>query len=131
MSPVVVTILSLISYIGGLVVLLRVTPLLLKRRFDEGIFMGFAAAVIIGGLLVFAPVDVIFGEFNGALTVRIFDTMLLVIIGIVSLRIAYRSLRPHYMRDVIRISGVLVGSFYLLLLVLAGYAIVFIFTYPY
>ncbi|HLX55459.1 MAG TPA: hypothetical protein VKR83_00395 [Ktedonobacteraceae bacterium] len=127
MSPVLLTLLSLIAYICGLVVLLRVTPLLLKRRFDEGLFMGMAAADIFGGLLVFAPVGVSFALFNGSITVRIFDVILLLIIGIVALRIAYRSLRPHYMMDVIRVSGVLVGSYFLLLTGLAIYAIVLLF----
>lgn len=127
MSPVLLTLLSLIAYICGLVVLLRVTPLLLKRRFDEGLFMGMAAADIFGGLLVFAPVGVTFALFNGSITVRIFDVILLLIIGIVALRIAYRSLRPHYMMDVIRVSGVLVGSYFLLLTGLAIYAIVLLF----
>ncbi|GAC1568345.1 MAG: hypothetical protein NVS3B14_17260 [Ktedonobacteraceae bacterium] len=130
MSPVLITILSLIAFTGGLVVLLKITPMLLKLRFDEGYFMVLAAADIFGGLLVFAPVGVTFAEFNGAVAVRAFDMILLLIIGVVALRIAYRSFRPHYMRGVIRVSGILVGSYFLLLLGLAIYALILMFVQP-
>ena len=49
MSPVLLTFLSLAAYICGLVMLVKVTPHLLKRNFDEGFFMGIAAADILGG----------------------------------------------------------------------------------
>ncbi|HVB71929.1 MAG TPA: hypothetical protein VNE38_00090, partial [Ktedonobacteraceae bacterium] len=107
--------------------LLKVTPLLLRHNFDEGYFMGLAAADIFGGLLVFGPVGVIFAENNGTLTARVFDVIMLLIIGIVSLRIAYRSFRPHYMMNVLRVSGIVVGGYFLLLLVLTIYALVLMF----
>ena len=53
MSPVLLTFLSLAAYICGLVMLVKVTPHLLKRNFDEGFFMGIAAADVFAGLLIF------------------------------------------------------------------------------
>ena len=66
MQPVVWTVIGLIAYIGGLAIILTMTPRLLKLRFDEGLFMGIAAADVFGGLLAFAPVGLTFALFNGA-----------------------------------------------------------------
>ena len=130
MSPFLLTILSLISYGGGLAVLLKVTPMLLRRNFDDVYFMGLAATVIIGSLLVFAPIGVMFAFFNSTVAIRIFDTILLLGIAIVVARISYRSFRPGYKMDVIRLSGILAGSYYLLVLGLTAYAIVLMFVQP-
>jgi hypothetical protein len=128
MSGFLLTVLCLVCYGGGLVALHRVTPLLLKRRFDDVFFMGLAAAIIIGSLLAFAPVGIIFAFFNSTLAVRIFDVILLLGIVIVVARIDYRCFRPGYTMEVVRLSGILAGSFYLLVLGLAVYAIVLMFV---
>jgi hypothetical protein len=128
MSGFLLTVLCLVSYGGGLVALHRVTPMLLKRRFDDVFFMGLAAAIIIGSLLAFAPVGIIFAFFNSTLAVRIFDVILLLGIVIAVARIAYRCFRPGYTMEVVRLSGILAGSFYLLVLGLAVYAIVLMFV---
>ena len=128
MSGFLLTVLCLVSYGGGLVALHRVTPILLKRRFDDVFFMGLAAAIIIGSLLAFAPIGITFAFFNSALTVRIFDVILLLGIVIVVMRIAYRCFRPGYKMEVVRLSGILAGSYYLLVLGLAVYAIVLMFV---
>ena len=130
MSGFLLSLLCLVSYGGGLVALHRVTPMLLKRRFDDVFFMGLAAAVIISSLLVFAPVAILFAFFNSALTVRIFDVILLLGIAIVLVRIAYRCFRPGHKMEVVRLSGVLAGSYYLLVLGLTAYAIVLMFVQP-
>src|ERR1700680_2070781 len=130
MSGFLLTVLCLVSYGGGLVALHRVTPILLKRRFDDVFFMGLAAAIIIGSLLAFAPIGITFAFFNSALTVRIFDVILLLGIVIVVVRIAYRCFRPGYTMEVVRLSGILAGSYYLLVLGLAVYAIVLMFVEP-
>jgi hypothetical protein len=130
MSGFLLIVLCLISYGGGLVVLHRVTPMLLKRRFDDVFFMGLAAAVIIGSLLAFAPVGITFAFFNSTLAVRIFDVILLLGIVIVVVRIAYRCFRPGYKMEVVRHSGILAGSYCLLVLGLTGYAVVLMFVQP-
>ena len=128
MSGFLLTVLCLVCYGGGLVALYRVTPMLLKRRYDDVFFMGLAAAIILASLLAFAPVGIIFAFFNSTLAVRIFDFILLLGIVIVVVRIAYRCFRPGYAVEVIRLSGILAGSYYLLVLGLAVYAIVLMFV---
>jgi len=56
MSPALLTFLSLVAYVCGLVVLVKATPQLLKRNFDDSFFMGIAAADIFAGLLIFMSV---------------------------------------------------------------------------
>ena len=124
MSPVPLTIVSIIAYIGGIILLLWITPQILSHRYDEGFFMLFAAADIFGGLLVFGAVGVTFALFNGVGAVRVFDFFLLAIIIGISLRLAFRSFRPRSRAGMERISGVLVGSYFMLLVVAALYAIV-------
>lgn len=128
MSGFLLTVLCLVSYGGGLVVLHRVTPMLLKRSFDDVFFMGLAAALIIGSLLVFAPIAILFAFFNSTPPIRIFDVILLLGVVFVVARMAYRCFRPGYKIEVMRLSGILAGSYYLLVLVLAVYAIVFLFV---
>jgi hypothetical protein len=128
MSGFLLTIVCLASYGGGLFLLRKVTPMLLKSRFDDVFFMGLAAAVIIGSLLAFAPIGVLFAYFNSALSVRIFDVILLLGIALVALRTAYRCFRPVYALDVVRLSGILAGSYYVLVLGLTAYALVLMFV---
>ena len=123
MSPVPLTILSIVAYIGGIILLLRITPQILRRKYDEGFFMVFAAADIFGGLLVFSAVGVTFALFNGADAVRVFDFFLLAVIIGISLPLAFRSFRPRSRAGVERISGVLAGSYCVLLVVAALYAL--------
>jgi hypothetical protein len=124
MSPVPLTILSIIAYVGGIILLLRFTPQILKRKYDEGFFMVFAAADIFGGLLVFSAVGVTFALFNGVVAIRVFDFFLLAVIIGISLRLAFRSFRPRSRAGLDRISGVLAGSYCVLLVVAALYALV-------
>lgn len=128
MSGFLLTVLCLVSYGCGLVVLHKVTPMLLQRRFDDVFFMGLAAAIIIGSLLVFAPVGVTFAFFNNTFAVRTLDVILLLGIIIVVARIAYRCFRPGYSMQVVRLSGILAGSYYILVLGLAVYAIALMFV---
>ena len=130
MSGFLLVVLCLAAYGGGLVVLRNVTPLLLKRRFDDVLFMGLAAALILGSLLLFAPIGVMFAFFNSTTSVRIVDTILLLVMVIVVTRIAFRCFRPGYKMEVVRLSGILAGSYYLLVLGLAIYAIVLMFVQP-
>lgn len=124
MSPVPLTILCIIAYIAGIVVLLRITPQLVKRKYDEGIFMAVAAADVVGGLLVFSAVGITFALYNGTGAVRVFDFFLLAIIFGVALRLAFRCFRPRYRVGIERVSSILAGSYCVLLVAAALYAIV-------
>ena len=130
MSGFLLVVLCLAAYVGGLVVLRNVTPLLLKRRFDDVLFMGLAAVLILGSLLLFAPIGVMFAFFNSTTSVRIVDTILLLVMVIVVTRITFRCFRPSYKMEVVRLSGILTGSYYLLVLGLAIYVIVLMFVQP-
>jgi hypothetical protein len=126
---VLVTLASLIAYIGGLFIVIKVTPLLLSRHYDEGLFMGIAVADIVGGILAFAAVTVTFALFNGTQNVitRIFDTVLLVGIFLIAIRMSLRSFRPRIVAGTFLVSRILAGSFCLLLTLAAIYAIVLLF----
>lgn len=123
---------SLIAYIGGLFIVIKVTPLLLFRQYDEGLFMGIAVADIVGGILAFAAVMVTFALFNGTQYVitRIFDTVLLVGIFLIAVRMSLHSFRPRIVAGTFRVSRVLAGGFCLLLTIAALYAIVLLFLPP-
>src|SRR6185312_6777173 len=68
---------SIVAYVGGLMIILRVTPRLLQRKFDEGLFMGMAALNVLGALLIFSAVVITLAIFSGALAVRVLDFLLL------------------------------------------------------
>ena len=128
MSGFLLTVVCLASYGGGLFLLRKMTPMLLKSRFDDVFFMGLAAVVIIGSLLAFAPIGVLFAYFNSVLPVRVFDVILLLGIAVVALRTAFRCFRPAYSMEVVRLSGILAGSYYILVLGLTAYALVLMFA---
>lgn len=119
MSNLVWTLACLCAYIGGLVILVRVTPLLLVRRYDDGYFMAIAAADIVGGLFVFGAVAVTFALFSGVFAVRLLDFFLLLGILIVALVMSYRS---YYLRRSRRVQAAsrIMASVYCLLLGLAA-----------
>ncbi len=123
------TLASLIAYIGGLFIVIKVTPLLLFRQYDEGLFMGIAAADIVGGILAFAAVMVTFALLNGTQNVitRVFDTVLLVGIFLIAVHMSLRSFRPSIVAGTFLVSRILAGSFCLLLTLAAIYAIVLLF----
>ena len=128
MQQVLWTLIGLVAYICGLVIIVAVTPRLWKLRFDEGMFMGLAAADVLGGILVFAPIGITFALFNGTVAIKLFDFLLLVGIFIVGLWMSLRSFRPPYKGGTFQISRVLVGSYSLLLVAAALYSIVHIFV---
>lgn len=117
---------SLIAYAGGLVILMKVTPLLLARSFDQGLFIGFAAVDVVGGILAFGAIMVTFALFNGSFGVKVLDFLLLVGLLIVAVRMSFRSFRPRTIAGTFRFSRILAGGFCLLLTVAALYAMVLI-----
>jgi hypothetical protein len=130
MSKVIETLLCLVAYAGGLVIISTATPRILKHNFDEGLFMGIAAAAIAGGLLAFAPIGILFSIYNGTTPVRVINFVMLAAILGISLRIAIRSFRPTYMTNVVRVSGILAGSYCVLLVLAALYAIIQMIVLP-
>ena len=120
MSYVLWTLLSLVAYAGGLVILVRITPKLPSRSFDEGFFMGLAAFDIIGAVLAFGAVFITFAVFTGALAIRILDFLLLVGILAIAVRLTLQCLRPRVVSGTFRVSRVLAGG-YGLFLVLAAF----------
>src|SRR5579884_1208914 len=127
MSQVGLTFLGLLAYVCGIVMITVITPRILKHQYDELRFMGYAAADIIGGLFVFAPVAVTFGLFNGAFAVRVLDFLLLVGIIILGASMARRSLRPRFPQGTFLVSRMLSGGYAVLLLALACFALILLF----
>ena len=127
MQPVIWTLIGLVAYVSGLVIVVTMTPRLWKFKFDEWMFMGYAVAVVSGGILVFVPLAITFAIFNGSFGVKIFDFLLLVGIFVVGLRMSLRSFRPRFAGGTFQVSRILAGSFCFLLLVASLYCIILLF----
>src|SRR5258707_11053585 len=130
MQPVLLTVIGVIAYIFGLLIIITVTPRLLKLNFDEGLFMGIAAADVFGGILAFAPVGITFALFNGRFGIKILDFLLLVGILIVGLRMSLRSFRPRYPAGTFQVSRILAGRQCLFVLgaCLLGFCVLFLWS---
>ncbi len=118
---------SLIAYGAGVYILLRVTPMLIHRRYDEGFFMGIAALDIVGALLAFGGIIIPLLLFSGGIGIRIFAVLLLLVILFVAVRLANRSLRPRITAGTFRSSRVIAGSYSIFLALASLYYIVQVF----
>lgn len=127
MSDILWTLASLVAYVGGLIILVKVTPLLLTRSYDEGMFMAIAAGDVFGGLFVFGAVTLTFALFSGSFAIRVLDFLLLLGIIIVSARLSYTSFRSSMLRKY-RASSIVAGSYCLLLVLAALYYLILLFT---
>ena len=127
MQYVLWIIVSLIGYVAGVYILLRVTPMLLHRQYDEGFFMGIAALDIVGALLAFGGVIIPLLLFSGSLGIRIFAVLFLLGILFVSLRLVIRSLRPRITTDTFLISRIIAGTYSIFLVLASLYCLVLIF----
>ena len=130
MQSVVWTLIGLIAYVCGLVIIVTMTSRLWKFRYDEWMFMGYAVAVVSGGILVFVPLGITFALFNGSFGVKVFDFLLLVGILVAGLRMSLRSFRHRYASGTFQVSRILAGSFCLLLLAASVYCIILLFLPP-
>ncbi len=128
MQPVFWTSIGLIAYVCGLVIVVTMTPRLGKCRYDDWMFMGYAVAVVSGGILLFVPLAITFALFNGSFGVKIFDFLLLSGIFVVGLRMALHSFRPRIASGTFQVSRILAGSFCLLLLAASIYCIILLFV---
>src|SRR6266568_7485844 len=117
MQNVLWTFLSLVAYIVGLVVIVKLTPRLLVHTFDEGAFMGIAAAAIVGALVAFGAVVVTFA--NGNLLVRVLSFLLLLGILIVGIQLSLKSFRPRMPANTVTASRFMAGGFAVFLIVAA------------
>jgi hypothetical protein len=124
------TIASLIAYAGGLIIVTKVTPQLFTRSFDEGLFMGIATIDVIGGILVFGAVAVIFGLLNGAVNLgtRVLDLLLLVGIFIIAARMSFRSFGTRNKAGTFLVSRIIAGIYSILLAAASVYAIILLFS---
>jgi hypothetical protein len=128
MQPVLWLLLSIIAYIIGLIVIVKVTPRLLSLSYDEGLFMGIAAAAILGALLAFGAIAITFALFNGTLAIKVLNFILLLGIMIMAGRMSLFSFRARLMMtSTLRSSRIAVGSYYLLLALAALFSIVQLF----
>jgi hypothetical protein len=127
MQPFLWTLLSLVAYIGGLILIVKVTPRLLFRTYDEPWFMGFAVLDILGALLIFGGIVVSLAIFNGALGIKSLDFILLVVVIIITARLALSCFR-NYRRGVQPVSRYGAGFFCLFLSLAAIYYIVQLFV---
>ena len=117
----------LILYIAGLIILIKVTPLLFTRAYDEGLFMAIAAGDIFGGLFVFGAIAVTFGLFSGNFAIRVLDFFLLLGIIFVGTRLSFRSFRAHRARTITS-SRIVAGVYCLALVLVSLYFMVLLFT---
>jgi hypothetical protein len=127
MQPVIWMLIGLVAYVCGLILVIAMTPRLLNLRYDEGLFMVIAVAVVLGGILAFAPLAITFALFNGSFGVKILDFLLLAGIFVVGLRMSLRSFRPRYGSGTFQLSRILAGSYCLLLLAASMYCIIVLF----
>jgi hypothetical protein len=118
---------SIVAYIGGLMIILRVTPRLLQRKFDEGLFMGMAALDVLGAILVFSAVVITLAVFSGAIAVRALDFLLLLGVLIIAGRTALSSFRPRIETGTFLSSRVIAGMYCLALAIAAFSYIVLLF----
>lgn len=128
--PWLLTLGCLVAYIAGMILLVRIMPILIKRGFDEALFIGFAAVAILGAMLAFGAVGVTFAAFSGSLGVRIFDVLLTFVLGAIMLRTSISAFRPSYYsyQSANRTSRLMAGTFFLLLAIAAGAVLVLLFV---
>ncbi len=117
---------SIVAYVGGLVIVVRVTPRLLTHSFDEVFFMGGAVLDILGALLAFGAIVLTFIMFNGAFPIRVLNFLLLVGILAVTVRTALYCIRPRV--GATALSRALTGGYGFFLAAASVFYIVQIFT---
>lgn len=119
----------IVAYIAGLVLLVKIMPGLLKRAYDDALFIGVAAVAVLGAMLAFGAIGIIFGVYGGNTFVRIFDALLLLIFLFTALRTAMGAFRPRYGIGIgtYRVSRIITGSFFLALALAAVCMLVLLF----
>lgn len=124
MSNIVWVLFSIVAYIGGLYLMLRTTPMLLARSYDEGLFMVIAAGDILGAILAFGGIVVIFATFNGSTLVKVISVILLLGVLLITGRLALFSLRPRYVAGTNKVSRIITGIYCICLVISSVYYMV-------
>lgn len=124
MSNIVWVLFSIVAYIGGLYLMLRTTPMLLARSYDEGLFMVIAAGDILGAILAFGGIVVIFAAFNGNTLVKVISIILLLGVLLITGRLALFSLRPRYVAGTNKVSRIITGVYCICLVISSVYYMV-------
>lgn len=127
MAVAVWVITSLVAYIVGIFVLLRVTPLLYYRPYDGEVFLGLATLDIFAAILAFGGIIVTLALFNGAVGIRILDFLMLLGILLIAIYLTRRSLRRTPPSGTYRISRFLVAGFSVFLLIACCYTMIQLF----
>src|SRR5579883_3471898 len=86
----------LVAFVAGIFLLVRIMPRLVKRAVDDALFIGVAAVAIFGAMLAFGAIGVTFAIFSGGIGVRIADAVLLVVLGVATLRTGLGAFRTRY-----------------------------------
>ena len=122
------TLVSLVAYIVGLVLIVQITPRLLLRSYDDALFMVFAMLDILGAFLIFGCMVISLGVSNGNVGVKTLDFILLFVVILITGRMAVSCFRNDR-RGVLFVSRYGAGVFCLLLTCAAVYEIVGLFRY--
>jgi len=104
--------------------MLRTTPMLLARSYDEGLFMAIAAGDILGAILAFGGIVVIFAAFNGSTLVKVISVLLLLGVLLITGRLALFSLRPRYVAGTNKVSRIITGIYCICLVISSVYYMV-------
>jgi hypothetical protein len=127
MSNTLWVICSIVAYIAGLYIMLRTTPMLLARSYDEGLFMAIAAGDILGAILAFGAIVILYAIFNASTLIKVIDCLLLIGVLLITARLAMFSLRPRYVAGTNKISRILSGIYCIGLAVASVYYIIQLF----
>lgn len=124
-----ITFACIAAYVAGLFLLVKIAPGLLKHAFDDALFIGVAAGAVFGAMLAFGSIGVIFALFSGALLARFFDSLLLIVLGVVAFRTSLGAFRPRYGIGLgtYRVSRIMAGSFFLALTIASVVVLILLF----
>jgi hypothetical protein len=127
MQPFLWTLASLVAYIVGLVLIVKVTSRLLFCSYDDVRFLGFAMLDVFGALLVFGSIALSLFVYNVTIPIRTLNFILLVVVILVTGRTALSCFRA-YRQGVQPLSRYGAGIFCLSLSLAAIYCIIQLFT---
>lgn len=122
------TLVSFVGYIVGLILIVKVTPRLLLRSYDDAWFMVFAVLDILGAFLIFGCIVISLGFSNGNIGIKALDFVLLVVVILVTGRVALSCFRNDS-RGVQLVSRYGAGVFCLFISLAALYEIVGLFQH--
>jgi hypothetical protein len=120
------TLSSLVAYIVGLILIVKATPRLLFRSYDEVWFMVLAVLDILGAFLTFGGIVISLAFWNGNVGVRAVDFLLLLLVLLITGRMAVSCFR-NYKQGVRFVSRYGAGGFCLFLSLAALYYMVALF----